>query len=188
MKAQRCGDEKPHGEHEYFDTPPILRNECPGVRPIGHTEEPQRMPWPKAAFVQGGARGMVMARDGGAYRTAFVEVFLEETFLRGEGETIAAAEEACWKQHQAIAACPTYPLHGPWERRHFRNGAGYCGSCGGWFPGRVTGLPELPEESAAEPSLLEKALTGQRLAAEEVLLTYLRSDDLPTREEFEERR
>lgn len=43
-------------------------------RLIANTAEPMRHPWPTDALVQGGARGLVLNRNGNHYRTAFVEV------------------------------------------------------------------------------------------------------------------
>lgn len=147
-------------------------------RLIENTHEPMRHPWPDDSEVQGGSRGVVIKREGGAYRTAFVEAFVDGTFLRGEGPTIADAEDACWAQYEHLRACPTYPKHGPFDRRSYRNGSGYCTGCGGWFPGAITGLPELPEDPDEEPSLMARALTGDLAAAEAVMLVA-NVDDLP---------
>ena len=60
-------------------------------RLIEHTNEPMRHPWPADCYVQGGDRGVVLTEDG-SYWTAFVEAF-PGTFIRGEGVTIADAED-----------------------------------------------------------------------------------------------
>jgi len=111
---------------------------------IENTNAEARYPWPEDMFIQGG-NGVVLARDKPEvlYRTKFVEAFPEGTFLRGEGDTLAEAEDKCWAKYQKIVQCPTHPDHGPFERRHYRNGSGYCIHCGSWFS-KV--LPPLPED------------------------------------------
>lgn len=101
---------------------------------ILRTGEQARHPWPEGILIQGGKAGLAI-RDGKSYTTAFVEAFPAHTFLRGEGKTVAEAEDACWAQHQRMAACPAYPDHGPFEPRQYTNGAGFCTRCGGWFSG-----------------------------------------------------
>lgn len=100
-------------------------------RLIEHTKEPMRHPWPADCYVQGGNRGVVLTEDG-SYWTAFVEAF-PGTFIRGEGVTIADAEDACWKRFEHLNACPTAPDHGPFEAQGYTNGSGFCTNCGGWF-------------------------------------------------------
>lgn len=108
---------------------------------IENTDVSAQRPWPTDTYIQGGNNGVVLTSDGGSYRTAFVEAFVAGTFLRGEGPTIAEAEDACWRQYERLNACPAAPAHGPFERRQYTNGSGFCTGCGTWFP-RV--LPELP--------------------------------------------
>lgn len=151
-------------------------------RMIRNTSEPMRCDWPAGTFVQGGSRGVVFGGADGPYRTAFVEAFPDSTFLRGEGSTIEEAERACWARYQALRSCPTYPAHGPWDRRSYRNGSAYCGGCGGWFPNRVTGLAELPDEGA-KPSMLERVFRGDDDALAEVVDAVTNVDQLPERAE-----
>jgi len=146
---------------------------------IRHTAAVARHPWPEGTFLQGGERGLVLTVEG-SYRTAFVEGSPPDgpgpgTFLRGEGATLSEAEDACWARYQAIVTCPAHPSHGPFERRHYRNGAGFCERCGSWFS-RV--LPPLGESQAYGLSALERALTdvtGE--AAVELLRRYAAPDD-----------
>jgi len=146
---------------------------------IRHTAAVARHPWPEGTFLQGGERGLVLTMEG-SYRTAFVEGSPPDgpgpgTFLRGEGATLSEAEDACWARYQAIVTCPAHPSHGPFERRHYRNGAGFCERCGSWFS-RV--LPPLGESQAYGLSALERALTdvtGE--AAVELLRRYAAPDD-----------
>jgi hypothetical protein len=121
---------------------------------IGRTGEQTQYPWPEDVFVQGGARGLVISRNGN-YGTAFVEAFPAGTFLRGEGATVAEAETACWEQYQRLVACPAHPEHGPFERRNYRNGAGFCIRCGAWFSHL---FPELPDDPDREPGPLESLI------------------------------
>lgn len=125
-------------------------------RLIRNTDQPIRYPWPDDFFLQGGSCGLVLA-GAESYTTAFVEGSPKGpptpsqpgTFLRGKGETIADAEDALWAKYQTMANCPG---HGPYERRNYRNGAGYCVNCGTWFS-KV--FDPLPVDPAGEPSELE---------------------------------
>jgi hypothetical protein len=143
-------------------------------RLISNTTEVMRHPWPDDCLVQGGKGGIVFTNVG-SYRTAFVEAF-PGTFLRGEGPTVAEAEDACWARYQQLTACPTYPAHGPFEARNYTNGAGFCTSCGGWFGRAVTGLPELPDPPGQTPSLLERVFTGDRAALDEVVAAITKEE------------
>jgi hypothetical protein len=111
--------------------------------------------WPEDCFVQGGDNGIVFTQkdafedilstpdpldmlntivtgEGQAhYRTAFFEAFPNnpDTFIRGEGPTIQAAEESAWQQFQKFLACPGPNGH-EFEARGYENGAGFCKHCG----------------------------------------------------------
>ena len=146
-------------------------------RLITNTSEPTRHPWPEDCFVQGGGAGVVFHGDG-TYRTAFVEAFPKDppTFLRGEGPTIAEAEDACWKQFERYAAC----AHGEYERRNYRNGAGFCVKCGTFFSGVFEPLPAEPREAGTRKSLFERVFVDRDPGAVvEVLETMARVDELP---------
>jgi hypothetical protein len=145
-------------------------------RMIENTSEPMRHPWPADCEVQGGRAGVVFS-EAGNYRTAFVEAF-PGTFLRGEGKTIAEAEDACWAKYEVLAACP----HDQgFERRHYINGAGHCRRCGTWFGRAVTGFEPLPEYYEPSPygSLLDRAFAADPDALAEVIGTVARKDELP---------
>lgn len=143
-------------------------------RLITHTTAPTRHPWPEDCFVQGGTSGIVFHGDQ-AYRTAFVEAFPRnpDTFLRGEGSTVAGAEDNCWAQFERYAACE----HGPYERRGYRNGAGFCVQCGTFFSGLFVPLPAGPDT----PKPLLERLFGDKDpgALAEVLHTMAHIDELP---------
>ena len=87
-------------------------------------------PWPDDCFVQSGDRGIVIT-DKGSYRTAFFEAFPRSpnTFIRGEGETIQAAEAQAWGEYQRVSSCPGPNGH-EFEARGYENGAGICKHCG----------------------------------------------------------
>lgn len=76
--------------------------------------------------VQGGADGRVFT-PWGNYSTAFVECFPEGSFIRGEGSTIAEADDACWSKLLSHAACDH-----EWEPAGYRNGGGICKHCQGF--------------------------------------------------------
>jgi hypothetical protein len=149
-------------------------------RLIANTTEPARHPWPEDCFVQGGGRGVVFA-EGKTYRTAFVEAFPAGTFLRGEGATIAEAEDACWAQYERLSGCP----HDQgFDRRDYVNGSGFCRRCGTWFGAAATGFDPLPEycERSRKPSMLERAFLGDMDAAAEIISTVASVGDLPGKE------
>lgn len=75
--------------------------------------------------VQGGEGGTVFVRGGSSYITAFVECFPENSFIRGEGATMAEADDACWAKLQSYTGCEHQ-----WEVRGYRNGGGICKHCG----------------------------------------------------------
>jgi hypothetical protein len=77
-------------------------------------------------FVQGGETGVVFVAGGEHYLTAFVECATEDTFLRGEGKTLAEADDACWAKLQAYLGCAGHEF----EPRRYRNGGGICKHCG----------------------------------------------------------
>lgn len=106
-----------------------------GLREITRTGEMAKYPWPEDVMIQGGKKGIVFNRDGSDYLTAFVEAFPPDTFLRGEGASVAEAEEKCWAKYQRYVNCDGGGEHGPYEPRQYENGAGFCVKCGGWFSG-----------------------------------------------------
>lgn len=111
-----------------------LRSSKPsaGGREILRTGEQAMFPWPQDMYLQGGKRGLVVGSKG-SYRTAFVEAFPPGTFLRGEGESVAEAEAACWAKYEKHMRCDGSGEHGPYEPRRYENGSGFCVKCGAWF-------------------------------------------------------
>ena len=75
-----------------------------------------------------GAAGLGLIEPQGFYRTAVFEAFPRNpsTFIRGEGRSLAEAEESAWLQFQKIGSCPSHEF----ERRGYRTGAAICRHCG----------------------------------------------------------
>jgi len=82
--------------------------------------------WPDNCPVQAGDSGVVFVQGGHSYTTAFFEAFPPDTFIRGEGATVALAELDAWQQFSKIRQC----AHPEFERRGYENGAGFCVQCG----------------------------------------------------------
>lgn len=87
--------------------------------------------WPDDCLVQWGARGLVFGKTG-ARTTAFFEAFPTEqdTFIRGEGETLAQAESDAYAKFERQRNCAAHDF----ERGSHRNGAGTCRHCGLFKP------------------------------------------------------
>jgi hypothetical protein len=86
-------------------------------------------PWPVDCYIQGGRRGFVFRDKGAHYVTPFFfEAFPTDpqTFLRGEGDTMEAAEAQAWKRWERVTACPGHE----YEARGYTNGLGFCRHCG----------------------------------------------------------
>ncbi|HLS01487.1 MAG TPA: hypothetical protein VK054_05825, partial [Beutenbergiaceae bacterium] len=113
------------------------------MRTVNHGRYQVRRPWPEGAHLSGGSSGLVLSRLPGveSYTTAFFEYSGEETFIRGEGDTIREAEDAAWQQRQAQVTCPQHE----YETRGYRSGAGFCQHCNrfesGVFDVREVGHP-----------------------------------------------
>jgi hypothetical protein len=99
--------------------------------------------WPHDCLIQGGRRGIVLVRDGEPYRTSFFEAFPDNTFIRGEGKSLDAAEDAAWSQWERIRTC----LGHEYEPRGYHNGAGICRHCGR-FASRVFTAEQVGVECA----------------------------------------
>ncbi|MBD3004816.1 hypothetical protein [Streptomyces sp. 5-10] len=151
------------------------------TRIIENTQHEARHPWPERIEIQGGDHGVVFSGEGN-YRTAFFEAFPPGTFLRGEGKTIQEAEDNCWTQFQRYLNCDgsrSLPgQHGPYERRQYRNGSGFCTRCGIWM-NRV--LPELPKEPDDRPRTLAERIfvDKDKNAIMQALETWACVDELP---------
>lgn len=107
-----------------------------------------KLEWPEDCGLQCGGTGIVLASgslektlvadeplnelsrslaDKKSYITAFFEAFPKnpDTFIRGEGKTIEEAEKQAWDQLQKHLQCPGHEF----ERRTYKNGAGFCKHC-----------------------------------------------------------
>lgn len=76
-------------------------------------------------FCQGGTDGCVLSESGN-YQTAFFEAFPRNPscFVRGEGVTVADAEQQAWAKWQKIQTC-----NHEMERRQRTDGYAYCKHC-----------------------------------------------------------
>lgn len=93
---------------------------------IAHTQFETQHPWPVDCYIQGGSSGVVFSPKG-TYGTAFVEVMGGPvSFLRGEGATVAEAEDAAWDTYRRYQECPGHE----YEAGRYDNGAGICKLCG----------------------------------------------------------
>jgi len=92
---------------------------------ILHTKYESQYPWPDDTYLQGGDNGIVFTSNGTSYRTAFVEVFTQEGFIRGEGETVLEAEVDCWNKYNKIITCTDHQ----YETRGYKNSGGICKNC-----------------------------------------------------------
>lgn len=81
--------------------------------------------WPKDCYIQCGKKGIVISRDGNHYKTAFLEAFPLETFIRGEGADLEYAEEKAWLKYQKYLNCENHDF----ERKN-EAGSGECKKCG----------------------------------------------------------
>lgn len=101
--------------------------ELSGLNSLRYSEYTCAHEWPDDCKLQGGDMGLVFTKDG-SYETAFFEAFPRNprTFIRGEGKTVAEAEESCWAQYQRYLACPAHE----YEAQGYRNGVGICKHCG----------------------------------------------------------
>lgn len=94
----------------------------------GHVDYVPQCEWPDDCTVQWG-HGIIPA-------TPFFEAFPPGTFIRGEGKTIAEAEQKAFAQYRSEFDCRHI-----WGRHHgqrgtYLNGAGWCRKCGA-FRGRM---------------------------------------------------
>lgn len=81
-------------------------------------------PWPKDCHVQCGDRGIVFSKTKAPRTTAFFEAF-PDTFIRGEGSTVAEAEEKAWEKYQRQVNCQDHDFE-----RHGNSEHGSCKHCG----------------------------------------------------------
>lgn len=86
-------------------------------------------PWEGQELLQGGEGGLVIA-NGSSYTTAFMEAFIDGTFIRGEGITIHEAETNAWNKYLARNECEEHS----WVARGYQNGAGFCSKCNTFSP------------------------------------------------------
>jgi len=128
-----------------------------------HASDPWQplKPWPDNCHVQWGDRGLVLGREK-SYSTAFFEAFPKDGsggFIRGEGETLEAAEASAFASYERQHACVTAGGH-RWTRSKrlrtfqkrlrkerqvpeimtYTNGGCFCLRCNAF----ATALPAVP--------------------------------------------
>lgn len=87
-----------------------------------------RHDWPGHTLVQWGGNGLVLGRN--PYTTAFFEAFPDKNitasggFIRGEGKTIAEAEDDAFAKFTKQSSCNHL-----WGREHYTNGGQLCRHC-----------------------------------------------------------
>jgi len=87
-----------------------------------------RHEWPGDTLVQWGSKGIVLGKK--PYGTAFFEAFPDKEltaaggFIRGEGNTVAEAEDAAFAKFSKQDACDHL-----WGREHYRNSGQLCRHC-----------------------------------------------------------
>lgn len=83
--------------------------------------------WPGETLIQWGGDGVVLGKN--PYRTAFFEAFPDKGssaggFIRGEGKTIADAEDDAFAKFAKETACKHL-----WGREYYTNGGQLCRHC-----------------------------------------------------------
>ena len=113
-----------------------------GERTVDYGRYTVQKPWPVDTHMNGGGNGHVVVRGAkDSYRTAYFEASprTPNTFIRGEGESIEAAEESAWAKYQRYTAGDH---EHEFETRGYTNGAGFCKHCG-MFSSKVFSLQEI---------------------------------------------
>lgn len=93
-----------------------------------HWKDPDHVPsgeWPEECYVQWGSGGVVIGKTS-SRATAFFEAFPDGSFIRGEGQTIALAEDDALRHYRKKLACPDHH----WQRGSYMNGGAICKRCG----------------------------------------------------------
>lgn len=101
---------------------------APRVRANCRPEYTPSEEWGPECFVQWGDRGVVISDNAPPRGTAFFEAFPKSGsgFIRGEGETVAEAEDAALGKRRRELACDGHR----WGRRGYTNGLCFCTRCG----------------------------------------------------------
>ncbi|MCB5280579.1 hypothetical protein [Arthrobacter sp. ES1] len=91
-------------------------------------------PWPAETVVSAGS-GIVFIRnakpgEARSYTSLFMEVYPPgAAFIRGEGESPEACEDAAWAKYRRALNCTDGSGSHDWEPRDYHNGAGFCSRC-----------------------------------------------------------
>lgn len=98
--------------------------------------------WPGDTVVQWGGNGIVLGKN--TYSTAFFEAFPDKNlassggFIRGEGKTIADAEDDAYAKFQKEISCDHL-----WGREHYTNSGQLCRHCRAFRCGYVKPIVSL---------------------------------------------
>lgn len=95
---------------------------------MGHSGEKEyhcQKEWADDVSLQCGSKGVVLKKEGG-YTTAFFEIFISGTYLRGEGKTIEDAETNVYEKYRPMLECKDH--HFEQVGRQDRDGV--CSHCG----------------------------------------------------------
>lgn len=151
---------------------------APQCRPgsYAHAGHTPACAWPENCYIQWGGRGVSLRRkeEGGSYMTAFFEAFPRnpDTFIRGEGATVAEAEQSAFDKLTRYQACSGHEF----ERRGYTNGAGFCKHCGMFKSKAFEPLPETEEQK----SLFQQMMAKLAAEAAEEPVTPISKEEMET--------
>lgn len=115
--------------------------------------------WPEDTLVQWGSKGLVISKE--PYYTCFFEAFPSDKtksggFIRGEGDTIEAAEDRAFSKYLKEIACAHL-----WGRETYDNGGQLCRHCRAFRAGILKPVVKLGARrvpiSKSEAWILETA-------------------------------
>jgi hypothetical protein len=137
----------------------------PKIAPQHAWKDPDHVPsdqWSDATYVQWGSRGFVVGKN--PYTTAFFEAFPPQSedaggFIRGEGETIALAEEDALRKYLRGQTCDHL-----WGREKYRNGGQLCRHCRAFRSGVL-------------PSIMVLGDWRQPISRSEVMILDIQDDE-----------
>lgn len=95
---------------------------------MGHSGEKEyhcQKEWADDVYLQCGSKGVVLKKEGG-YTTAFFEIFVSGTYLRGEGKTIEDAETNVYEKYRPMLECKDHHF----EQVGHQDRDGVCSHCG----------------------------------------------------------
>lgn len=148
------------GEGRIITPEPLPKPVLRGGRREERTNHPLRHDWPSDLHANAGKSGLVLAGKD-SYQTAFFEASFGGYFIRGEGESVADAEDAAWAKYQRYEACPGHE----YETRGYTNGAGFCKHCGR-FKSEVFTLKEIGSVCEVCGDDMDSEIAGRMFCSE----------------------